>query len=835
MNQNNANRVVPHFSFGGLLTLALVFVLTGCGSSYSPPPLPISVGLSLTVASVQAGIGTQNLTATVQNDSQYKGVTWALTQAGANCAPGCGSISAQTSPSGTPITYTAPSNQPSSTSVTLAATSVSDSSKSQAATITVTLPVSVVVSPSSSMIQFNAIQFFTATIQNDAANQGVNWTLTQSGANCSSACGTVSPSTSLSGAAIKYTGPSSVPTNPSVTLMATSKTDPARNAPAAITVTVNPGNVGITVAPKRAGITRWQTQTIVPTITATSNTSVLWDVDGTPGGSAALGTVNAAGVYTPPTTPGTHVITATSQADVTKNASTTIGVTDLAGVYTYHNDISRTGANLKEFALTTTNANTATFGKLFSVPVDGYVYAQPLWMANVNFGGTIHNVVFVATEHDSLYAIDADNGTILWQQSFINLPAGISTLDSNNDIGCGDLVPEVGITSTPVIDPSTNTIYVLVRTKENGSYLQRLHAIDVITGNEKPGGPKIIHATAPITGGGTVTFDPFIQAQRPALLLHGGHIVISWASHCDHNGVVNIYHGWVMSYNAGTLAQEAVFNTSPNGTWAGVWMSGNGPAADAGGNIYFATGNGSWNGTDAYGDSIVKLGPANAGNFASLDYFTPFNQGNLDGADTDVGSGGVLLLPDLSGGANPHLLVQVGKEGKIYIVDTGNLGQICTVMCNGVDPQIVQESPAGFIGGMWGSPAYWNGNLYFGGVSDSIKALSVSSGAQPLAGSPSSQSTQGFGYPGPTPSVSSSGNTNGIVWALDNTNQSVNNGQILYGYDATNLATELYDTTQNAGRDTGGGAVKFNVPTVANGKVYVGGQSTLTVYGLLPN
>src|SRR5581483_37591 len=291
-------------------------------------------------------------------------------------------------------------------------------------------------------------------------------------------------------------------------------------------------------------------------------------------------------------------------------------------VTTYHNDNARTGQNTQETLLTPSNVNSTQFGKLFTVSVQGYVYAQPLYLANVqNIAGGTHNVLFVATEHDQLYALDADNGTVLWQQSFIN-PQNITTV-TNSEVSCGDLVPEIGITSTPVIDQSTGTIYLVTKTKETGVYVQRLHAIDIVTHAEKFGGPAVISAS--VNG---QTFDPLRNHNRPGLLLENGHVVIAWASHCDNTP----YHGWVMSYKAGvqptdTLTQEAVFNGSPNGGLAGVWMSGDGVAADASGNIFFATGNGTYDGLTGgdFGDSIMKLGPPSNNVFPIVDWFTPWN------------------------------------------------------------------------------------------------------------------------------------------------------------------------------------------------------------------
>jgi Legume lectin domain/Chitobiase/beta-hexosaminidase C-terminal domain len=507
-------------------------------------------------------------------------------------------------------------------------------------------------------------------------------------------------------------------------------------------------------------------------------------------------------------------------------------------VTTYHNDNTRSGLNPQETTLTPTNVNSSQFGKLFSVSLDGYVYAQPLYLSNVSINGGTHNVLYVATEHDSLYAIDADSGTIYWQQSFINAAAGVTTA-SSSDVSCTDLVPEVGITGTPAIDTSTGTIYLIAKTKENGAFVQRLHAIDTVTHAEKFGGPVVIQASVPGNGDGStngvVSFDPLKEHSRPGVLLENGHVVVAWASHCD-NGP---YHGWVMSYSASTLAQEAVFNTSPNGGLSGVWMSGDGVAADSSGNLFFATGNGTYDGVTNYGDSIVKLGPPSGGSFPILDWFTPYNQSSLSGGDTDVASGGLLLLPDMpSGVPHTHQLVQMGKEGKLYEVDRDNMGKFCST-CTSVDTNIIQEVP-GATTGVWGGPSYWNNNVYWGGgndggSADNLKAFTVNlNNTGFLSTTPSSKSSKQFSFATGTPVVSSNGNTNGIVWLLDNSAFASSCCQALYAYDATNLNNMLYNSTQAANnRDVPGGAVKFSAPTIANGKVYVGGQALVTAYGII--
>jgi hypothetical protein len=509
---------------------------------------------------------------------------------------------------------------------------------------------------------------------------------------------------------------------------------------------------------------------------------------------------------------------------------------------TYRNDNFRSGLDSNETVLTVSNVNFTTFGKIFSHSVDGYVYAQPLVLSAVAIPGSgTHNVLFVATEHDSVYAFDADdaaggNANPLWQVSFLANPRpGVTvTTVPSADVNSGDLVPEIGITSTPVIDPATGTIYVEAKTKEvivsppSASYLHRLHALDVATGAEKFGGPILINAVVAGTGDGSVnhqvSFNGLRQMNRPGLLLSNGVVYLGYASHGD-NGP---YHGWVFGYDAASLAPTGVYNTTPDGGLGGIWMAGDGLAADASGNIYYSTGNGTYDLSTPhpnYGDSVTKLSGAGGFPIPVLDYFTPFNQDQLNSLDWDLGSGGVLLLPDQPG-PNPHLLVTAGKEGKIYLISRDQLG--------GYDPNLdhcVQTLPNAVGGGSgdgsWSTPAYFNGYVYYGANDDFIKAFQMTNGL--LSSSPTSESTNTFNYPGPSPVVSANGASNGIVWTIQNQNPAV-----LYAYDASNLAVMLYDSNQAAGgRDHPGPAVKFTVPAIANGKVYVGTQQGVSAFGLI--
>ena len=506
------------------------------------------------------------------------------------------------------------------------------------------------------------------------------------------------------------------------------------------------------------------------------------------------------------------------------------------GVTTSRNNNSRDGQNLTETILTPTNVNVAHFGKLFSQSVDGYIYAQPLYVHDVNLPGLgVHNVVYVATEHDSVYAFDSDNNSginasPLWKASFIDPAHGITTV-SSDDVGCTDLVPEIGITSTPVIDLATQTIYVVAKTKENGTFVQRIHALDITTGQEKPGSPVVIKAKVKGTGDGSsqgyVSFDALREAQRAGLLLQNGAVFIGWASHCDDGP----YHGWVMAYNKTNLAQRAAWNTTPNGGLGGVWQSGAGLASD-GTYVFFATGNGTYDGPAGgrdFGDSVVKV-PAAPNVQRPYDYFTPYDQNSLDQEDTDVGSGGVLLLPDQGAGApHRHLLVQSGKSGDIYLIDRDHMG--------GYNPnnnnQIVQYLHD-VNQDMWATPAWWNNNVYFGGSGDFLRQFTFNPSTGLLSNGAVATSPTFFGFPGSTQSISANGTSNAVLWALQTDNFD-NGPAILHAYDANNVSDELYNSNQNSSRDNPGIAVKFTVPTVANGRVYVPAVQQLSVFGLLGN
>lgn len=512
------------------------------------------------------------------------------------------------------------------------------------------------------------------------------------------------------------------------------------------------------------------------------------------------------------------------------------GGASYTGTFTYHNDNSRTGQYLQETLLTPANVNSMEFGKLASFAVDGYIYAQPLYVANVNIGGRLRNVVFVATEHDSVYAFDADGAdgaAPLWHTSFLS--AGVTTV-SSSDVSCGDLVPEIGITSTPVIDPATGTLYVVAKTQESGNYFLRLHALDIVTGAETMSArtidPTFPGTATPNDGNNHVTFDAQWAHQRAALLLDHGVIYVASASHCDNSD----YHGWVEAYDAGTLNLVGAFNATPDGTLGGIWHSGGGPSADASGNVYVITGNGTFDadtGGPNYGDSFLKLA---GGTLAVSDYFTPYNQAALEAADLDLGSGPALLLPDQS--VTPtHLLVSAGKEGTIYLLNRDDMGQF-DPDTGSKDSQIVQRVPSALGGGLFGAPAYYAGKVYFAPAGDTLKAFDLVNGLfDPAAApAPSAQAPTSFGFPGASPAISANGSdtSTAIVWALQTDQYGTNGPAVLHAYSALSVATELYNSSENLPRDDPGPAVKFTVPTVANGKVYVGTQTQLSVFGLLP-
>ena len=624
------------------------------------------------------------------------------------------------------------------------------------------------------------------------------------------------------------------------------------SAPVSATLTVS--STAMSLSPAAAAITLTRTQQF--TATVPGGGAATWTVDAIAGGNSTVGTISSSGLYTAGVA-GAHHIVATSVANTAQTAAATVAVTDLAGVYTYHNDLSRDGANTQEYALTTANV-AASFGKLASCPVDGAIYAQPLWAANVGINGTTHNVVYVATQHDGLFAFDADATTCtqLWRVSLVDAAhgasAGETAVPCTTGVPCsgtplvgggyGDIQPEIGVTGTPVIDPVAGILYVVSKSVNAAqtTFYQRLHAIDLTTGSEKAGSPVAITATVPGTGDGgtTVAFNTQHENQRPGLALANGNVYIAWAAHED----VAPWYGWVIAYhyNGSSFTQSAAFNTAPNEGQSGVWMSGGAPAVDSSGNVYVSTGNGEFDAGNAmppntdYGDSLLQLNAS----LGVLQYFTPSDQLNDYQHDEDFGSGGAMVLADLpAGNTITHALICGGKDGVLYVLNRDLLG--------GLGAATVQQIPLGQgpVPGLFSTAALWNNYLFVGAAGGALDAYELTPATVQF--NLASMSAHNYVWPGATPSVSAAGTQNGLVWVLDTstycTEQSPSCGPaVLHAYDATDLATELWNSSTNA-QDAAGYAVKFTVPTVANGRVYVGtrgnnaggGDSTTTTPGEL--
>jgi hypothetical protein len=501
-------------------------------------------------------------------------------------------------------------------------------------------------------------------------------------------------------------------------------------------------------------------------------------------------------------------------------------------VVTYHYDNARTGANLSETVLAPANVNATKFGKIGFYSVDGKVDGQPVYLSQVSISGQgTHNLLYVVSEHDSVYAFDADSGTTLWHVSLLG--SGETPSDPHN---CFQIAPEIGITSTPVIDRSRaphGALYTVAMSRNaTGNYFQRIHALDITTGAELFGGPATVSAAYPGTGDnstrGSVIFDARQYAERAGLLLLNGTVYTTWTSHCDQRP----YTGWIIGYDANTLTQTKVLNVTPNGSEGSIWMSGTAPAADSNGNIYFLDANGTFDTTlDAngfpsqhdFGNSFLKL--STSAGLAVADYFTMSGTVAESNADEDLGSGGVLVLPDVtdSRGQTHQLAVGAGKDRVIYVVDRNAMGKF-----NPSADNIYQEIPGAFTDPVFSMPAYFNNTVYYGAVGDTIKAFPVSNAK--LAATASSKTGNAFPYPGATPSISAKGTSNAIVWAVENSSSAV-----LHAYDASNLANELYNSSQASGsRDQFGAGNKFITPMVVNAKVYVGTASGVAVFGLLP-
>jgi hypothetical protein len=542
---------------------------------------------------------------------------------------------------------------------------------------------------------------------------------------------------------------------------------------------------------------------------------------------AAMPTTTVPTGTTPTTTP-TPTTTTPTPGGATTGPTPTAVQSYATDVLMHHNDLARTGQMLAETTLTLANVNSTAFGKIRFLPADGKVDGQPLFVTNLTMGTGVHNVVYVVTEHDSIYAYDADSGAALWQISLA--PAGESP---SADVGCTDITPEIGITSTPVIDRSrgpNGVLYAVAMTTDgSGNVHHRLHAIDLATGAELFGGPTEIVATYPGSGSeganGLLTFNPALHTVRSALTLVNGTVYMGWTAHCMSGN----YNGWLMAYSADTLKQTGALPVTPNGTKGSIWMAGSGMASD-GASIYFVDGNGTFGTTlnaqgfpvdGNFGDTFVKLSATPT--LVVTDYFAMYNTVAESDVDGDFGSGGPMLLPDqtTANGTVKHLALAAGKDTIIYVVDRDNMGKFSPTANN-----IWQQITGVLAGGIWGSPAYFNHVVYYGGQTDTLKALPITNAL--LATAPSSQSALQFRYPGATPAISANGTSNGIVWAAEN-------GPVgaLHAYDATNLAHELYNSNQAGTRDQFGAGNKFITPMITAGKVYVGATNGVAVFGLI--
>jgi hypothetical protein len=633
-----------------------------------------------------------------------------------------------------------------------------------------------------------------------------------------------------------YTTPATVLGDNSATFRVV-VTNAAGNATSnAATLTVDPAAVrpSITTQPANQTVTVGQAATFSVMATGTAPLSYQWQK-----ASANIPGATLASYTTPPTVSADNsatfrVIVTNSVTSTTSNSATLtvnpIGSSSGTDVTTYHNDIARTGQNTTETILTQSNVNSTTFGLLRNLFVDGLVDAEPLYLSQLSIAGGVHNVVFVATEHDSVYAFDVDTGSQLWKVSLLG-----SGETPSDDRGCSQVTPEIGITSTPVIDRTAGAhgiLYAVAMSKNGSTYFQRLHALDIVTHAELEGGPVAVQATYPGTGanssGGVVVFDPKQYKERAALLLLNGVIYTSWASHCDFNP----YTAWIMGYNQTTLAQTSVLNLTPNGDEGSIWQSGGGLAADPQGNIYALIANGTFDTTlDAngfpnkqdYGNGFVKVSTA-GGTLKVADYFNMLDTVSESGADADLGSGGAMVLPDLNYGtaSTLNLAIGAGKDGNIYVVNRNNMGKFSSTSNN-----VYQELPGAVPNGVWGVHAYFNNTVYHCDQNSTLKSFSITNGK--LATTPIHTGAS-FTYPGVLPSVSANGVSNGIVWAIENTGTAV-----LHAFAANDLTQELYNSNQAAnGRDHFGGGNKFITPMIADGKVFAATSNSVAVFGILP-
>ncbi len=686
-------------------------------------------------------------------------------------------------------------------------------------------PVTVTVMPSSAQLFPGMNKQFNALVENTSSS-AVNWQLSQpSGGNTNVGMITANG---------VYTAPNAVSNQVMVTVTAVLQADPTKTGSAIVTLQSLSSIQGpLTLSPKLSSVTTSQTLQLNVLTVGVTNTDVNWAVDGIANGSPTVGTISTTGVpsnsidYIPSSSPGSHLITARLM-NTSVTGSAQVYVTDFPGTLTWRNDNWRSGVNSHDLALTPATVSSSSFGKLFSCPadgpLDGYVYAQPLYVPNLPIpGDRTRNVVFVATEKDSVYAFDADANPCkqLWKSSLI--PTGSQAVSNGNT----EIEPFVGITGTPVIDVSKSVLYAVAATQDvatGSTHAHWLYAFDLASGQQVIQSPAV-EITSPDS-----VFDSSTESQRAALLLDNGTVYIAFGS----NGVPGDYHGWLFGYDSSSLKLSGDFNVTPKLVHGGIWQSGGGPSADLNHNVFVVTGDGPFNAdrtlnSFSYSDSFLRFGIAD-GLSKVADSFTPCDQAKLEAAGQDVGASAPVLA--LNSTSQPDLLIGGSKNGSLYLVNPGNMGGYDNTCTRDLPPR-VQVIPLG-AGPILSTPLFWNDFVYVAPGNSNLMSFHVSGGilAPPP---PASQSPETLGPQGATPVISSNGTDNAILWLIDTSGASANTPAIMRAFDPNDLSNELYHSPAVAGlHDSAGPAVKFAVPTVANGKVYVGTQTELDVYGLLP-